>query len=80
MVERNQAKKVSEGIQRGARDMQEKANDMLEMAKVKLNHARMMLDENIRKKPEQSILIAAGIGVVVGAIVACMFLKHNTTK
>jgi len=49
------------------------------VAKIKDNAMKMKgnVDESIRENPEKSVLIAAGAGAVIGAVVAAAIMKKS---
>ena len=76
------------GVRHGAHDrvdkIMDKAENINERSKEKLSHikekASMMkedIDGYIRQNPEKSVLIAAGIGAVIGAMFAAAMMRRK---
>lgn len=62
-----------------ASDLREKAEKKLEEAKQKFAYTESKIRGYINSNPEKALLIAAGIGVAIGAIATSMFKgqKHG---
>jgi ElaB/YqjD/DUF883 family membrane-anchored ribosome-binding protein len=60
-----------------ADEIEESGKERIEYVKDKARMARQDVDSYIRKNPERSVLIAAGVGAVVGALVAAAFMRRK---
>jgi ElaB/YqjD/DUF883 family membrane-anchored ribosome-binding protein len=60
-----------------AEEIEESGREKIAYMKEKAMMAREDVDSYIRKNPEKSVLIAAGVGAVVGALVAAAFMRRR---
>ena len=60
-----------------AESMKENGEEAVENLKEKIKVARENVDGYIRKNPEKSVLIAAGIGAVAGALIAAAIMRRK---
>jgi len=60
--------KLREGAQEGRQQMGEVASRVSELSRTAMNQFGETLEDRIRHKPLQSILVAAGIGMLVGLL------------
>ena len=64
-------------------NIMDKAESIEESGKEKMNHlkekaimVKVNVDNYIKKNPEKSVLIAAGVGIAVGAILVASLMKR----
>lgn len=76
--------KLKEDIDKALDQAQEKASDYRSMAQEKMMRAREMahqkrehMKQYVRENPEKSVLIAAGVGMVIGALLSAKKKKHG---
>jgi len=63
--ERDQAHEMSTQVSETARQVARTASDSYEQGREQLEQVGRSLEENIREKPLESVLIAAGIGLLL---------------
>ena len=60
-----------------AESMRENGEEAMDNLKEKVVMTRENVDGYIRKNPEKSVLIAAGIGAVAGALIAAAMMRRK---
>lgn len=60
-----------------AESMKESSVEAIASLKERGMEMKENMDKYIRKNPEKSVLIAAGTGAVVGAILAALFIRRR---
>lgn len=60
-----------------AESMKESGKEALDNFKEKVKVTRENVDGYIRKNPEKSVLIAAGVGVITGALIAAAIMRRK---
>ena len=60
-----------------AETMRESGNEALAHVKEKATMMKKNIDGYIRKNPEKSVLIAAGAGAIVGAVLASAMMRRK---
>ncbi len=74
---RQQAHDKVDKVMDKAEQLNEKSRETLNHLKEKSKMMRKNLDDHIIKKPEQSVLIAAGIGMAIGALVTAALMRKR---
>jgi ElaB/YqjD/DUF883 family membrane-anchored ribosome-binding protein len=64
-------------IMDGADNMNEKSREAIARVKEQMILARKNVDDYIKVNPERSVLIAAGIGVALGAIITALIMRKR---
>lgn len=67
---------VDKIIDRGE-SIKQSTDEQIDLLKDKANLIRENVDNYIKKNPEKSVLIAAGVGIVLGAILAAAMLRRK---
>ena len=75
-VRRKTHEKVDNIMDR-AEDLEEKGAEKFAHIKERAIVARKNVDGYIQKNPETSVLIAAGIGLAIGAIITAVMMKKH---
>jgi ElaB/YqjD/DUF883 family membrane-anchored ribosome-binding protein len=65
---RESVKKVGEGLHEISDVARHAARDVAGLGKEKATHLAEEIEKHIREKPVQSVLIAAGVGVLIGML------------
>jgi len=60
-----------------AESMSEEGKNKIESLKEKAQMMRNDVDDYIKKNPEKSVLVAVGIGLVAGAIIAAAMIRRR---
>jgi ElaB/YqjD/DUF883 family membrane-anchored ribosome-binding protein len=60
-----------------AEQINEKGKETLENVKAKMRMMRENADDHIRKNPESSVLIATGVGIVLGSAITAMIMRRR---
>ena len=60
-----------------AENISESTKEKIENLKEKARMMRMRVDGYIKENPERSVLIAAGIGVVTGAVITALIMRRR---
>ena len=75
---------VREKTHEGVDNVMDKADDVRKNGKERLTHlkekaiiARKNIDSYIQKNPEKSVLMATGVGLALGAIIATAIAKRK---
>lgn len=58
-------------------DMKENYKEEMGALKEKILETRENVDRYIKKNPEKSVLIAAGVGAILGVIITAMIMKKK---
>jgi len=65
------------GFRQRTHDRVDKVMDKAESVQERGRELRENADGYIRQNPEKSVLIAAGVGAVLGAVVVAMMMRHK---
>jgi len=74
---RERTHKSVDKIMDKAESMNESGKEKLALLKEKASMMREDVDGYIKKNPEKSVLIAAGVGAVVGAIIVASMMRRR---
>jgi ElaB/YqjD/DUF883 family membrane-anchored ribosome-binding protein len=61
----------------GAEKINDKSNEAINHLKEKMILARKNVDNHIIEHPERSVLIAAGVGFTIGAIITILIMRKR---
>lgn len=60
-----------------AEELNMKGKETIQQMKAKMMAMREDLDDKIRRNPESSVLIAAGAGVLIGAVLTAAIMRRR---
>ena len=61
----------------GAENMKDRGQEAMTRLKDKTVMIRENIDEGIERNPEKSVLIAAGIGAVIGSVLTAVMMRRR---
>lgn len=60
-----------------AEHLNQKGKETLENVKAKMRMMRENADDHIRRNPESSVLIATGVGIVLGSVITAIIMRRR---
>ncbi len=74
---KGEMKEGKEEMKEWLEDMKKSTREKMAQMKGKAHEFRGGVDSYIEKNPEKSVLIAAGVGMVAGVIIASAFMRRR---